>query len=178
MEEENHLVLDIDKKQKIIYIDVKDAIYIIEQNKKQCIFCGIKGKMLKCANCIGAYYCSKKCQKLHYKDHKNNCNKDNYFYDIGFKQNVYFNRTLSCYFLANILKIENSPFLPKKWFRYKFWKIHYFEDMALFAFEVMPHDELELCKASLFKKYSFLENDDTYKCVRDEEMESNYILGF
>ena len=176
MEKENHLVLDIDKKQKIIYIDVKDAIYIIEQNKKQCIFCGIEGKMLKCANCIGAYYCSKKCQKLHYKDHKNNCNKD--ITDIGFKQNVYFNRTLSCYFLANILKIENSPFLPKKWFRYKFWKIHYFEDMTLFAFEVMPHDEIELCKARLFEKYSFLENDETYKCVRDEEMESNYILGF
>ena len=175
MEEENKLELDIDKKQKIIYIDVKDAILIIEQKKKQCVFCGIKGKMLKCANCIGAYYCSKECQKLHYKDHKNNCNIG--IKDIGFKQNAYFNRTLSCYFIANILEIENTPFLPKKWFKYKFWKIHYDLDIGKFAFEVMTHDEIEFYKARLFKKYSFLENDDKYKCVCDVEMESNYIFG-
>ena len=173
---EKELLLDIDKQQKIIYLELKDAIYIIEQTKKECMFCRIEGKMLKCANCIGAYYCSKECQKLHYKDHKINCN-----YGIEkkwFKKNVYFKRTLSCYFLANILKIENSPFLPKKWFKYKFWKIDYIEDIEKFAFEVMPHDEIDLCKEKMLEKYPHLENDEKYKCVRDEDMETSFILHF
>tara|TARA_Y100000385_G_C12986319_1_gene590789 strand:- start:128 stop:667 length:540 start_codon:yes stop_codon:yes gene_type:complete len=173
------LLLDINKEQKIIFIDLKDAIYIVQENKKQCLFCGIadENKLLKCSKCIGAYYCSKECQKLHYKDHKVNC-KNNNPNNISFKKNVFFKRTISCYFLANILKSENSPFLPKKWFKYRFWKIDYIEDIKKFIYEVMPYDEIDLCKESLLKQCPQLENDEKYKCVHDDEMDSTYILHF
>lgn len=37
-----------------------------------CVNCGIPSK-LKCTNCKNVFYCTKECQKDHWKKHKNNC---------------------------------------------------------------------------------------------------------
>jgi hypothetical protein len=32
-----------------------------------------KGKLLKCAHCASVYYCSRDCQRAHWKEHKRDC---------------------------------------------------------------------------------------------------------
>ncbi len=175
MEEEfREIELLVDIESKKIGIRLKDAFYIVKQNKTECDNCGIKGKMLKCSNCLGAYYCSKECQKLHYKEHKSNC-KNNPDCD-SFKKNISFNRLLSYHFLVHILKKKNT-FLPKKWLKYKFWKIHYIEDKKVYVFQVMPYDEIEPTKNYALEHYPFLENDNNYNLARDDELDSTYVVS-
>ncbi|KAL9959780.1 hypothetical protein ACROYT_G033135, partial [Oculina patagonica] len=40
---------------------------------KTCYNCGKKGDLKRCAGCQHAYYCSKACQKQHWRRHKPNC---------------------------------------------------------------------------------------------------------
>ncbi|GLH11683.1 Uncharacterized protein GBIM_16425 [Gryllus bimaculatus] len=40
-----------------------------------CAQCGVCGRLLRCARCKEAYYCSKEHQRLHWKSHKMACNK-------------------------------------------------------------------------------------------------------
>jgi hypothetical protein len=175
MEEEfREIELIVDTESKVIGINLKDAFYMVKQNKTECHLCGIKGKMLKCSNCLGSYYCSKECQKLHYKEHKSNCKNNPY--DPSFKKNVSFNRLLSYHFLVYILKKKHT-FLPKKWLKYKFWKIHYIENKKNYVFQVMPHDEIELRKIFALEHYPYLEKDNNYRLVRDDELDSTYVVS-
>ncbi len=41
-----------------------------------CKVCGKRGDLKKCTKCNNVYYCSKECQKLDFKQHKQNCIKD------------------------------------------------------------------------------------------------------
>ncbi len=46
------------------------------QHKKRlgaCVVCGTKGKMLRCARCLSATYCSGACQKAAWPTHKTEC---------------------------------------------------------------------------------------------------------
>ena len=40
---------------------------------KLCSFCGVPQSKFKCKGCKICYYCSKACQKKHWKGHKNAC---------------------------------------------------------------------------------------------------------
>lgn len=43
---------------------------------KKCEYCGVrKEKMLRCGQCKSVHYCSKKCQRPHWKKHKKTCKK-------------------------------------------------------------------------------------------------------
>jgi len=44
------------------------------KNSKMCGWCKGKNNLMLCGRCKNIYYCSKKCQILHYKQHKKYCN--------------------------------------------------------------------------------------------------------
>jgi hypothetical protein len=77
---------------------------------------------------------------------------------------------------VHILKKKNT-FLPKKWLKYKFWKIHYIEDKKVYVFQVMPYDEIEPTKNYALEHYPFLENDNNYNLARDDELDSTYVVS-
>ena len=57
-----------------MYSKVNDQILSYTTNgRKDCFRCGKENCNLKCANCKVARYCSKECQKLHWKHHKKVC---------------------------------------------------------------------------------------------------------
>merc|ERR1712228_831002 len=49
----------------------------IKKNLKKivCSFCGSKGKVKSCTNCMAAFYCSKLCQKRDWMSHRKKCHK-------------------------------------------------------------------------------------------------------
>ena len=42
-------------------------------SKRTCAHCATSGAKNKCASCRLTYYCDRRCQKLHWKDHKEAC---------------------------------------------------------------------------------------------------------
>ena len=67
------------KTKKLIDGDIKKMKFIMNGQKyiafvaKKCHVCD-NWTQSKCRGCKNVYYCSKKCQKIHWKDgHKNNC---------------------------------------------------------------------------------------------------------
>lgn len=48
-----------------------------------CGACGVEGtKMMQCGKCKAARYCSKECQRSHWKEHKNSCDIKNRVVDL------------------------------------------------------------------------------------------------
>ena len=51
-----------------------EQLLTIEQSKPSyCVVCGALSKLLACARCSMTVYCSRRCQKIHWKSHKKVC---------------------------------------------------------------------------------------------------------
>jgi len=44
-----------------------------ENNQRKCDYCDKPNNLLRCSRCKSTYYCDKKCQRQHWKDHKKQC---------------------------------------------------------------------------------------------------------
>lgn len=47
-----------------------------------CKVCGKRENLKKCTKCNNIYYCSKECQKLDFKEHKENCKENKHFLEL------------------------------------------------------------------------------------------------
>lgn len=51
----------------------RQVSYGSNNSKKTCLHCHTEGKMKRCSGCLLAKYCSKECQKAHWKEHRQLC---------------------------------------------------------------------------------------------------------
>ena len=62
---------------------------------KACVVCGVFGDVRACGNCNSVMYCSKVCQKQHWKEHKTSCklyaNNTKLSVNTGFNASKWFN---------------------------------------------------------------------------------------
>ena len=49
------------------------AVQLASAHMARCSHCGTEGASKKCSNCKQAFYCSKDCQKAHFRIHKKEC---------------------------------------------------------------------------------------------------------
>jgi len=172
MEEQKEINIGFDPITKIIGFKLEDAIFLVKTVKSRCDFCKKEGFMLKCSNCFGSYYCSKECQKSHYKEHKSVCeiaNKES----KDFKKNLFFKKSLSILFYTRILqKIRN---VPKKMKKKRFWYLSYDNDINKFLFSAMDKDEINEHLNKIFIDYPELKNYSNFGIVYDESCNGTFI---
>lgn len=105
---------------KFLIIPKSAADMIFKNAKQKCDYCRSEGKMMRCGVCQSVYYCSKKCQKADYKEHKVKCKNifehkhyDNY-------KTYFYNKILANVFIFEILTTNG---LPSKFKKKKFWQM-------------------------------------------------------